>query len=329
MRVGLSVPQSFVIPVAKRRSSTPPPPLSSRHLKTHLSASMPRRRPNRRPQWLIALGCLAVLSGVTRWVLHHEVAVAVELSGEVRTLEAVLPSWDEHLLPSLRRIGAVDVFAACVDSAEAARAKELLVGRFRRVRVGIRRALPERASNGVVPLFDERPRDWRVRAAPGVVPLRPAIGWLWQCRGIEAASALRRLTRNYALVVRFESSIPTPDLPGTIFVPAAQSHGGVNDKFAVGDPDSLSRYARLFDVLSRADPASSEAARAARCPVEGYVVQAELCLAWHLEREQVLVQRRRDVRVRPLRPDGSLSPTRRRRLSLGPLTFPSLANSSS
>ena len=239
--------------------------------------------------------------------------VAVELSGELRTLERVLPSWKRHLFPAL---GTYDIYAACNGGAELQRARALLASAgARAVAMGVR---DERPAAAAASLFGEASR---VIPAPDSAERRPVRGWLLQLAGVFSASTLRLSTqrqrgammRPYDAVLRLRFDLevlaPIPPLgrlaPNALFVPTEHAHGGVNDKFAVGHPRAMRTYATLVRALGRVIS-----------PEEGYplpdgLIQAERCLAAHLRRAGLDVRHHPGIQVRVRRLDGSLSDTRR------------------
>jgi len=276
--------------------------------------------------WLIGVTVVyevAVLSSQKRRRPREEVVVAVEVSGELRSFDDVFASWEKLLA-----LGTVDVFAACVGVEEADYARERFASFGRSAIVGLRDDAPV-----ALRFFshDDLTGDAVVRASRDG-PSRPSRGWLAQLQGVKSASELRRRfgAETYDLVVRtrFDLEILEVAPPALLLsaaaaakeiaVPAALAHGGVNDKFAVGDPASMATYARFVDLLgggggggggAEREEAQSSARRAS-CPVEEGVFQAELCLRWYLvDHHGLKVTPREDLRVQVRRSDGSVSST--------------------
>lgn len=270
------------------------------------------RRTGRR---MALLGMLMVVTMLNWMPRRRQRIVALEVSGELRTFDDVVDTWHHVLLGDV-----VDVFGSCVneDEAEHARLALATLG-ARTVRVGVRDDL----ALDHVPLFG--PGHHFVRPAPGL-ELRPARTWLLQLQGIKFASMLRSQFQaetgtHYDLVVRLRYDLVFPEaLPAvdeTIVVPADQSHGGLNDKFAMGDPAAMTTYANLLSVLLSSSESSSfmaDRARRASCPAllqdDDLVFQVELCLRWYLVDEcHLTVLPRDDVKVQVRRSDGTVSAT--------------------
>jgi hypothetical protein len=108
----------------------------------------------------------------------------------------------------------------------------------------------------------------------------------------------------WAVRARFDtlwtSATELPRHAHALTLPTHQSHGGYNDKFAVGPPALLDEYNAQLDALYNC---SSTAAGAPLSPL-----QAETELRRHLRRRDVRVEEA-SLSVFILRPDGSLSST--------------------
>ncbi|MCP9927907.1 hypothetical protein [Cyanobium sp. CH-040] len=115
----------------------------------------------------------------------------------------------------------------------------------------------------------------------------PLLGYLRQLRSIHQVDQLQRtwaaqqgITFDWVLRLRFDNLYVVPIEPleqlrrDVLYVPAHDSWGGLNDRFAIASPDLMAIYANRFNVIA-------EYLR------EGLLIHPETLLAEHLARHHV------------------------------------------